>query len=349
MRHSIIFDLCKDTCTLEVFMHSALALFLVFFSLTTFADTNDQKLSQLKTIKRIAFGSCNDHNRDQPLWKDMIKQKPDLFIWGGDNIYADWGKTESIKMAYEKQNAHPDYAAFKAQTPYIGIWDDHDYGFNDAGGNHALKKESQQLMLDFFEISKDSPRRKQEGIYTSHEFGEPGQKIKFIMLDNRYFKGLDPEAPVLGKTQWEWLENELKNSTASLHFIFSGLSIFSPLLPYTEEWWQYPGEVNRMLSLMKTYNVKAPVFISGDKHFSSIFKYSGQLEFMSSGLTHTAPRRTWWYLGRKYPTTYFGIAYGQIDISWEGNIPKLNMMVRNGTAELHKRNVIWKNNTWTFI
>lgn len=329
-------------------MYPVLSLVLLFFSLHSFAD-NNEKLASLRIIKRIAFGSCSNHNESQPLWKDMIKQKPDLFIWGGDNIYADWGKMDSVKAAYEKQNKHPDYALFKSQTPYIGIWDDHDYAHNDAGGTNRFKKESQQLFLDFFEVPPNSPRRMQEGIYTSHEFGEAGQRIKFIMLDNRYFKNMDPEAPILGKNQWAWLENEFKNSTADLHFIFTGLSVFSPLLPYTEEWWHHPVEVNRMLGLIKTYNVKAPLFITGDKHFSSIFKYSGQLEFMSSGLTHTAPRRTWYYLSRKYPTTYFGISYGQIDIDWEGSIPKLLMMIRNGKSEIHKRNVIWKNNTWTFL
>lgn len=329
-------------------MYSVLSLALLFFSLQSFAD-NNEKLASLRTIKRIAFGSCNNHNEAQPLWKDMIKQKPDLFIWGGDNIYADWGKMDSVKAAYEKQNKQPDYALFKSRTPYIGVWDDHDYAHNDAGGDNRTKKESQQMFLDFFEVPANSPRRIQEGIYTTHEFGQAGQRIKFIMLDNRYFKGMDPDAPILGKVQWDWLEKELKNSTADLHFFFTGLSIFSPLIPYTEEWWHHPKEVNRMLGLLKTYNVKAPLFITGDKHFSSIFKYSGQLEFMSSGLTHTAPRRTWYYLGRKYPTTYFGISYGQIDIDWEGNIPKLSMMIRNGKAEIHKRKVIWKNNTWTFL
>lgn len=329
-------------------MHTVLSLLLIFFSFHIKAN-NHERLQSLKTIKRITFGSCNNQNQQQPLWKDMIKQKPDLFIWGGDTIYADWGKSETVRKAYDKQKANPDYAQFISQTPYIGIWDDHDYAFDGAGGDLSFKKISQQLMLDFYDVPLDSIRREQEGIYSSYEFGEGQQKIKFIMLDNRYFKDLDPEAPILGKTQWEWLENEFKNSTASLHFIFSGLSIFSPLLPYSEEWRHYPSEVNRMLSLLKTYQVKAPLFVSGDKHFSSIFKYSGQLEFLSSGLTHTAPRSTWWYLGRKYPTTYFGISYGQIDISWEEALPKLKMMIRNGKEEIHKRDVIWKNNTWTFL
>jgi alkaline phosphatase D len=324
-------------------------LSLLMFSLSAFSLSNDERVQQLKSVRSVAFGSCNNQNDIQPLWKDIMAQKPDLWIWGGDIIYADWGKIQSVDGGYQKLNANPDYQAFKAQIPMIGTWDDHDYAFNNANGSAAIKKESQKLFLDFLDVPVDSPRRTQEGVYHAINIGEGDQKIKFIMLDNRYFKDLEPEYAMLGKTQWDWLENEFKTSTANLHVIVTGLSIFSPLMPYTDEWWQYPKEVNRLLDLLKKYNVKAPLFLTGDKHFSSIFKYSGQLEFMSSGMTHTAPRKTWWYLGRKYPNTYFGLSYGRFDIDWEGNIPKLKLFMRNGDRDIHTTKVIWKNNTWTFL
>lgn len=330
-------------------MQPVFVLFLAFISLSVSAQSNHERVQSLKTIKRIAFGSCNNESAKQPLWKDIAAQRPDLWIWGGDAIYADWGKTERVAAAYQKQNKVPDYAAFKSVTPMIATWDDHDYAYNEAGGNTTFKKQSQKLHLDFMDVPDDSPRRTQEGIYTSYDFGEEHEKIKIIILDNRYFKGMDSKAPILGETQWQWLENEFKNSTAHLHIIVAGLSVFSPTLPYTEEWWHYPIEVNRMQSLLKTYKVKAPVFLTGDKHFSSIFKYWGQLEFMSSGLTHTAPYRTWWYVGRKYPTTYFGLSYGVIDIEWKDTIPSLTMFMRNGKKTIHKSKVVWKTNTWSFI
>ena len=325
-------------------MHT-LAL-LLLFSLSTFAQTNHDRLTNLTTIKRFAFGSCNDQNDKQPLWNDLIKQKPDLWVWGGDNIYADWGKSDAVKRAYKIQNAQPDYVKFKSMTPMIGTWDDHDYAYNNADGNIGLKKESQRLHLDFFDVPADSPRRLQEGIYTTHQFsGEGGQKIKFIILDNRYFKDVDPKAPMLGEAQWLWLENELKTSTADLHFFVVGLSVFSPTLPYTEEWWHYPKEVERMQKILK--DVKAPVFLTGDKHFSSIFKYWGQLEFLSSGLTHTVDRKAWWYIGRKYPKTFFGLSYGQIDIAWADTMPIIKMTIRNASGkDIHPTTWRWEKGTW---
>ena len=330
-------------------MYAAFVFAMFFIHFPLFAQTNQMQLDNLKEIKRIAFGSCNNQDDRQPLWKVMTENRPDIFVWGGDNVYSDWGKSDSLAEAYKKQNENLDYMALKARTPIIGTWDDHDFAYDNAGGEVTFKKDSQRMFLDFFEVPQYSYRRFQEGIYTSHNFGKDGRRIKFIMLDQRYFKGIDPKAPMLGETQWQWLENEFKFSNADLHFVHNGLPIFGPAVPYTEEWAHFPSERQRLLKLIKKYQPKGLVFITGDKHFSSIYKYWGQLEFMSSGLTHTADRGTWWYLGRKFPNSYFGPSYGEIEIEWEGEIPLLTLFMRNVFGnKIHKRQVRWKNNEWVF-
>jgi len=301
-------------------------MFKLFASLLTLVTLS---VSAQTNVKRISFGSCNDQNAPQPLWKDILKQNPDLFIWAGDTVYADRKSTSVIKEAYEKQNKNPDYQEVKSRIPIIGTWDDHDYAYDNAGGSISFKKESQKLFLDFIGEPANSLRRTQSGIYTSKVYRSEGRKIKVILLDNRYFKGLEGSAMILGEAQWQWLEDELKNSDASLHFIVTGLSVFSPLLPYTEEWAE-TYEADRMLKVLNKYQPKGVLFLTGDKHFSSIFMRRDQLEFMGSGMTHTVDRRiVRWYASRYYPTAYFGLSYGQVDISWDGDTPILNLAVRN--------------------
>lgn len=105
-----------------------------------------------------------------------------------------------------KQLANPEYKAFIDTTPYIGIWDDHDFGINDGHKRYTYREESQQIFLDFMNEPKDTARRTQEvripivsrvseeltltlwgrqGIYTSYEVGADDRKIKFILIDNR--------------------------------------------------------------------------------------------------------------------------------------------------------------------
>ena len=322
-------------------MRRIFALLLLLNSLTLLAQidipdpipetisSNQDQLNNIKNITRFAFGSCNNQTQPQPLWRDVINNKPDLWVWGGDVIYADWEEHYDIKASYEKQFKQPDYSELRSKTPIIGIWDDHDFGGDNEDGTNPQKKENQKLFLDFIEEPTVSPRRVQEGIYTSYEYGDADRRIKFIMLDNRYFKGLDPAYPMLGKKQWDWVENELKNSKAKITFIVAGLSVLSPPLPISEEWAEMPMEEDRMLNLLDKYHTKGVVFLTGDKHFSTVFMNWGHLEFLSSGLTHyLTDWRAQWYLRRKFPDTYFGRSYGLIDIEWKNGDPILKTSVR---------------------
>ena len=41
-----------------------------------------------KNPSRIAFGSCNEQNRQNNLWQRIESRHPAAFVWGGDAIYA---------------------------------------------------------------------------------------------------------------------------------------------------------------------------------------------------------------------------------------------------------------------
>ena len=136
----------------------------------------------------IAFGSCNRQDEAQPLWNAIIAENPDLFLWGGDNIYADTDDMRKLEIDYKTQKNHPDYQKLIQTTPILGTWDDHDYGKNDAGKNWEYKEKSQQLFLDFFDVPENDMRREREGVYHSETFHEAGKSLKLLVLDTRYFR-----------------------------------------------------------------------------------------------------------------------------------------------------------------
>lgn len=37
-------------------------------------------------LAKIAFGSCNDQSMEQPLWQNIAKHEPELWLWMGDNV-----------------------------------------------------------------------------------------------------------------------------------------------------------------------------------------------------------------------------------------------------------------------
>ena len=61
-----------------------------------------------------------------------------------------------LKNKYQRLGAKPGFKALRAQTPIIAMWDDHDYGQNDAGKEYPHKEASRQIMLDFWEEPANS-------------------------------------------------------------------------------------------------------------------------------------------------------------------------------------------------
>jgi alkaline phosphatase D len=258
--------------------------------------------AQDKSLHCMAFGSCNRQDAPQPLWKPIIADRPDLWIWMGDNIYGDSPVMDTLRAKYARQNANPDYQLLKARTPLIGIWDDHDYGINDGGKHFVQKKDSRNLMFDFLDVPANSPDRQREGGYSAHTYGEGEQQVKVILLDGRYFRDtltrvnrvyqINSTGQILGDAQWKWLENELKTSTARVNFIVSGIQ-FLPTEHAYEKWANFPQEREKLLEVIASSGVQNPILMSGDRHIAEIMKLvdsrfpKGLYEVTASGLTHT--------------------------------------------------------------
>ena len=49
----------------------------------------------------VAFGSCNKQNSENKLWKEVLKHQPNLWIWGGDNIYSDTDDMMKMQEDYK--------------------------------------------------------------------------------------------------------------------------------------------------------------------------------------------------------------------------------------------------------
>jgi alkaline phosphatase D len=262
----------------------------------------------------LAFGSCNNQNIDNPMWQEISKNKPDVWVWGGDIIYADTEQQDMsiISENYQKQKNNPAYKKFSSTTQIIGSWDDHDYGLNDGGMEFAKKVQSQTLFLDFMGVAKDDPRRAQAGIYNAHDYRVGSHQIKVIILDTRYFRSsitsdssTDPskrykannygEGDMLGEAQWQWLENQLVHSEAEFNVILSSIQFLSPTHGF-EKWANMPHEVDRMERLIISSAAKNVIILSGDRHISEFSKKSiaslsyPLIDFTSSGLNRALNR-----------------------------------------------------------
>lgn len=283
-------------------------LFLLFclFSNLSFAQ---------KGIFKVAFGSCGSQDHPLPIFDVVVKHKPNLFIFLGDNIYGDTKSMKELQDKYDKLAAKPTFQNLKNNVPIIATWDDHDFGWNDTGKHYPYKKESKDIFLRFFNKPEQSERRQHEGIYTSYFYEIKGKKIQVILLDNRtfrhdllpyngefkndkrYFYELDyaphtsKDSTLLGEQQWAWLEKEFQKP-ADVRLIGSG-SQFSIEFNGYEAWANFPHEQKRMLDLIKKTKASGVVFLTGDVHYAEISKLSYEGLYPIYDITASGLSSTW--------------------------------------------------------
>lgn len=259
-------------------------------------------------VQRIAFGSCAEQDKPQPILDAALREHPDLFIYLGDNIYGDTEDMRRLARAYADLGAKPEFQRLWQGTHVLATWDDHDYGTNDAGRHYPFKAESKALFLDFWQEPAASPRRQHEGIYHSLLFGPTDRRVQVILLDTRTFrddllpkqgKGYwkydyspnpSPDSTFLGDTQWAWLEEQLRVPAAFR--IMASSNQFCHTYNGWESWTNVPHERAHMLEVIRKTRAEGIVFISGDVHWGelSVLKEEGLYplyDLTSSGITES--------------------------------------------------------------
>lgn len=319
-------------------------------------------LSSDTVITRFAFGSCQNENRDMKFWDVIAAQKPQAFLLIGDNVYGDTRPTNgadipTLTASYRKLNARAEYDRFRRSVPMMTTWDDHDYGANDAGGAFAFKEWAEKVYESYWGASDDVKSR--PGVYESRIVGPEGRRVQFIILDTRFFRSdlvtmpyrdpaptlgwyipnTDPNATVLGDTQWSWLAQELAKP-AELRFIISSTQVVTDAHNF-EGWTNFPKERDRLYALLAEKGVDNAIFLTGDRHSGGFYKTSAPglskplWDFTASSLNmafgkgdggerEPDPRRTGGFWG--IPN------FGQIDIDWAAKSVKMSLRRDDGSV-----------------
>jgi len=169
------------------------------------------------------------------------------------------------------------------------------------------------------------------------------------------------DGDVLGEEQWNWLEQQLQQSSASVHVIISSVQVLTTN-PVVESWGHFPAARSRLLNLLAS--VKGVVLLSGDVHHAEIAtsmqnnkaKYPNDgaiMEVTSSGMTHscegpfygrlcrpildTFPRHR--FIGGKLndddgPSYFTKLNFGSIDIDWSSRTFAVNIHDDDGDIVL---------------
>lgn len=275
---------CCTGCLLSIVI--SVIVILIWFPWIFFACRYDLRPvlydNADKKITRIAFGSCASNLDPLDILRDV---RADVFVFLGDNIYADTNSPVIMQMLYNRLSCKPSFQTLVKQTPYVlSTWDDHDYGWNDIGRGYGMKYDSKSIFLKFWNVDKSMGRDRPDGIYGSYKFDSKQGGVKVILMDLRFNNDIASES-MLGDRQWAWLEAELSRSQQENVLTVLGSSTqFVIEANGFEAWINTPRERERLLSMI---NPNKTIVISGDVHWGEISVLNGLIEVTSSGISET--------------------------------------------------------------
>ncbi|MCU0428021.1 MAG: alkaline phosphatase family protein [Candidatus Kapabacteria bacterium] len=252
---------------------------------------------------KVAMGSCayvNEIQYERPgkyygseyqIFTTIHAKRPDLMLWLGDNVYTrevDWNSRTGVLKRYTHTRSLPEMQPLLASTHNYALWDDHDYGPNDADRSFWGK----HFTLDAFKLFWANPSYGVMGkpsCITQFEWGD----AEFFCLDDRTFRSPNNRKTgareMFGDEQIQWLIDALSSSKATFKFIAAGGQILNPLAIF-ENYATFPEERQKLLDLIEKEGIKGVIFLTGDRHHTELNKLERKgtyplYEFTISSLT----------------------------------------------------------------
>ena len=339
-----------------------------------------------KIITNFTFGSnyYGRYLKEENIFEKILEHNSNLWIWLGNAVYLDkpefnyftntresmdW---EFIKYLYQKVKSNEFYKKLNEKTPIIGTWGDEEYGILNGDKENNFKEGYKQYYLDFLDADTLDQRRNyvNTGLYSTYSFGKGDKTVRFILLDLKYNQAsfLKNETyDMLGKQQWDWLENIFKNTKEAYTFICMPNQLLSNDRYIIKKW--YSESRKQLFDLIGKYKRNGVVFLSGGLGFAQILKTFCPLpnvgynlyECTSSGLSHS--NKFFSYYNNFYRndylikgTNYNGINFGQVKINWGEKILDSNIELEIydkdnnlvSSVKVNYTDLMYKNNTSDF-
>jgi alkaline phosphatase D len=223
------------------------------------------------------------YGQDSSIFETMAKEKSSFMLWLGDNWYtrypdywSEWGL--NYRPSHERRK--PVLQKFLKAMPHYAIWDDHDYGPNDADKSYVLKEASRRTFIRFW--ANPSYGMNDQGIYTMFNYND----VDFFLLDARWWRSSDRmkdsideninrNKKMFGDEQMEWLKNALlfskSNALTKFRVIVAGSQFLNQITRF-DATKHFPSEYHELLSFLEEYKINGVLFITGDRHHSEILK-----------------------------------------------------------------------------
>jgi alkaline phosphatase D len=306
----------------------------------------------------FATVSCLRHTPGGAALADIAALDPDVVLWLGDNIYADTDDPLRMRALYDELGANPRFEALSETAETMAVWDDHDYGSNNANRTWPHRDAAKAEFDRFWDVPDGDPRRSQPGVYSARTFGTGDRTVQVILLDVRYnldpydYDGAEPSRTILGAEQWAWLAERLAEP-ATIRLIGSGIQVVNDYdidpQPEWEGWDDSPLERQRLFDLIRGMGVPGVIFVSGDMHFAELTRHPDATRALGyptydltpSGMDQSASRSAseWRNPDRIGDPLNSHRKFGTIEVDWTLPDPEVHLRIHDG-GRVHLEQVI---------
>lgn len=224
------------------------------------------------------LSSCAATGSSSPVFDAIRREEPLFFFHLGDAHYENIATAEpaAYRTALGRVLRAPAQARLYRSTPIVYIWDDHDFGPNDADrtapGQEAARLVYREL-VPHYPLPADAVAGPNAPIYHAFTIG----RVRFIVTDlrsERDPKGFgDPaERTMMGAEQKAWFFDELRRARGRY-----GLVVWASTVPWigppeegADRWGGYAAERRQIATFIRDLGLDNLVIVSGDAHMTAI-------------------------------------------------------------------------------
>jgi hypothetical protein len=212
---------------------------------------------------RIAVASCARTGSSGRVFDAIRAADPDLFVQMGDFHYGDLATNDlgRYRALLERVVTAPAQAALYRDVPVAYVWDDHDYGPNDADSSSP----SREAAWTGYREMVPNVAAASGPINQAFTLG----RVRVVMTDTRSAK--TPDA-MLGAEQREWLLDELRTASRSHAVVLWVNSVpwIAADEPGRDDWGGYADERDEILAAIREASIANLVMVSGDAHMVAL-------------------------------------------------------------------------------
>lgn len=215
---------------------------------------------------RVAVSGCARSGSNGAVYDAIAATDPLLYLAIGDFHYANLDSTDpaEFRAAMRRQLVQPAQAALYRDAPIGYVWDDHDYGPNNAGADSPTRtaaRTAYRQMVPHYPLTGpgDAP------IQQAFTIG----RVRFVMTDTRSER---TASSMLGGAQEEWLVEELTTASASHALVVwvNAVPWVDPPNPLADTWAGWPDDRRRIADAISDAGVDNLVMLAGDAHMVAV-------------------------------------------------------------------------------